>query len=67
MEQLASDGCGNQPTGPAYLSPAAGWKIANHFVTAHVRAGLGIAAALWAFDPKTVGCFGLDVTTFETK
>lgn len=67
VEQLASDGCGNQPTGPAYLSPAAGWKIVNHFVTAHVRAGLGIDPAPLGLDQKTVGCFAPDVTTFETK
>lgn len=66
VEQLANDGCGDKPTGGRYLAPQQGWKIVDHFVTAHLRAAMGIDATPVGLGPEVTRCFSPDVATFDT-
>lgn len=65
--QLASDGCGTQPGGAAYLAPEQGWPVIDHYVTAQIRAAFGIDKAPVGFDDTAKTCFGDRVATLTTK
>ncbi|MBI2391848.1 MAG: hypothetical protein HYV09_19815 [Deltaproteobacteria bacterium] len=67
VKTLASDGCGTQPGGAAYLAPEQGWPVIDHFVTAQLRAVFAIDAAPVGFDDTARKCFGDRVATLLTR
>jgi len=64
---LASDGCGTQPGGAAYLSPEDGWPVIDHYVTAQIRSAFGIDKAPIGLDDAAKSCFGDRVAASITK
>lgn len=59
---LGSDGCG-----PDNLPAEEGWQVINHYVTAHLRAELGIDAAPKGLDSAAKACFGGRVHEFTQE
>lgn len=61
--KLGNDGCGVDGDGKPYLAPEKAWRLVDHYVTAHVRASLGIDAAPVGLGAGSIKCFGVDVAT----
>lgn len=61
VKRLANDGCGTSEDGEPYLSPERGWRVIDEYVTAQLRAALGVDGRPTGLDQESAKCFQQDV------